>query len=275
MRRIIEIHDHHCDHDSGCDDRGSLSDLDLIHPHNNGGITCICNGRLLCPTHNRIPQLHNRHDEAVAGLVHRRRNSVLSVRGPGEVDRGCEDVAPADGGRWQRFLDGVGDDQWDLPTPCTEWDVRALVNHVVGEERWTGPLLDGMTIAEVGDRFDGDLLGDDPRRPAGAARRRRSRPSTSKLAGIDSVHLSYGDEDPAEYVRQLSADHLIHGWDLAAATGQDRTLDAELVAEVARGSPTARSCTARPASSARVPRLVAIRSQTCLAPRPYTDWSAG
>jgi hypothetical protein len=47
------------------------------------------------------------------------------------------------------------------------------------------------------------------------------------------VHLSYGDEDPAEYVHQLSADHLIHGWDLAAATGQDRTLDPELVAEVA------------------------------------------
>jgi hypothetical protein len=37
----------------------------------------------------------------------------------------------------------------------------------------------------------------------------------------------------AEYIRQLVADHLIHGWDLAAATGQQRNLDAELVAEVA------------------------------------------
>ena len=63
---------------------------------------------------------------------------------------------------WERYLDGVAADQWDLPTPCTEWDVRALVNHVVGEDRWTRPLLQGMTIAEVGDRFDGDLLGDDP-----------------------------------------------------------------------------------------------------------------
>jgi uncharacterized protein (TIGR03086 family) len=134
---------------------------------------------------------------------------------------------------WQRYLDGVGAEQWNLPTPCTEWDVRALVNHVVGEERWTAPLLDGMTIAEVGDRFDGDLLGADPQAAGRAAAAESTAAVANTLADIDVVHLSYGDEDPAEYVRQLSADHLIHGWDLAAATGQDRTLDPELVAEVA------------------------------------------
>jgi uncharacterized protein (TIGR03086 family) len=134
---------------------------------------------------------------------------------------------------WQRFLDGVSEGQWDLPTPCTEWDVRALVNHVVGEDRWTRPLLEGMTIAEVGDRLDGDLLGDDPLAAGREAAAEATGAVNELLAGIDKVHLSYGDEDTAEYVRQLCADHLIHGWDLAAATGQDRTLDAELVAEVA------------------------------------------
>ena len=87
---------------------------------------------------------------------------------------------------WLRFLDGVGDDQWDLPTPCTEWDVRALVNHVVGEERWTRPLLEGMTIAEVGDRFDGDLLGDDPRAAGRAAAAEAVAAVDGLLAGIDS-----------------------------------------------------------------------------------------
>jgi uncharacterized protein (TIGR03086 family) len=134
---------------------------------------------------------------------------------------------------WQRFVDGVGDDQWDLPTPCTEWDVRALVNHIVGEQRWTAPLLDGMTIAEVGDRFDGDLLGADPQAAGRTAAAESVAAVADKLDGIDTVHLSYGDEDPGEYVHQLAADHLIHGWDLAAATSQDRTLDPELVAEVA------------------------------------------
>jgi ketosteroid isomerase-like protein len=47
------------------------------------------------------------------------------------------------------------------------------------------------------------------------------------------VHLSYGDEAPDEYVMQLAADHLVHGWDLAAATGGDTRLDPHLVTEIA------------------------------------------
>jgi uncharacterized protein (TIGR03086 family) len=57
----------------------------------------------------------------------------------------------------------IKDDQWDAATPCSEWDVRALLNHIVGENRWMPPLLEGRTIEEVGDRFEGDLLGDDPK----------------------------------------------------------------------------------------------------------------
>lgn len=44
--------------------------------------------------------------------------------------------------------------------------------------------------------------------------------------------MSYGAESIGEYLWQLTADHLIHGWDLAAATGQDRALDTRLVAAV-------------------------------------------
>jgi hypothetical protein len=47
------------------------------------------------------------------------------------------------------------------------------------------------------------------------------------------VHLSYGDEQTSEYVWQLAADHLVHGWHLAAATGGDTRLDPHLVSEVA------------------------------------------
>ena len=56
----------------------------------------------------------------------------------------------------------VGADQWSSPTPCTEWDVRALVNHLVYEQLWATPMLEGTTVDEAGDRFDGDLLGSDP-----------------------------------------------------------------------------------------------------------------
>src|SRR5215213_8834493 len=56
----------------------------------------------------------------------------------------------------------VADDQWELATPCADWNVRQLVNHLVYENRWTVPLMTGGTIAEVGDRYEGDLLGDRP-----------------------------------------------------------------------------------------------------------------
>src|SRR3954453_21978338 len=54
------------------------------------------------------------------------------------------------------------DGLWNTATPLPGWTVRYLVNHLVNEERWTPPLLDGATIEEVGSRYDGDLLGDDP-----------------------------------------------------------------------------------------------------------------
>ena len=40
---------------------------------------------------------------------------------------------------WADRVNAVADDQWDAPTPCRDWTVRDLVNHVVGEDRWTVP----------------------------------------------------------------------------------------------------------------------------------------
>ena len=50
------------------------------------------------------------------------------------------------------------------PTPCTDWDVNTLVSHLVNEQLWVPPMLAGQTVEQVGDRFDGDLLGDQPAR---------------------------------------------------------------------------------------------------------------
>src|SRR3954464_3622328 len=53
-------------------------------------------------------------------------------------------------------------ERWQAPTPDAEGDGRALVNHVLNENLGAPPLLAGMTSADVGARFDGDQLGDDP-----------------------------------------------------------------------------------------------------------------
>ncbi|MEV0810101.1 TIGR03086 family metal-binding protein [Micromonospora sp. NPDC050200] len=124
--------------------------------------------------------------------------------------------------------------QWSDPTPCPDWDVRTLVNHVVTEDRWTVPLLAGRTVEEVGDRFDGDQLGDDP---IGMARQVASQAevAASHPGALDgTVHLSAGETPAGEYLHQLVAEHLVHGWDLAVAIGADPRLDADAVAACAR-----------------------------------------
>jgi uncharacterized protein (TIGR03086 family) len=123
----------------------------------------------------------------------------------------------------------IGDGQWEGATPDTEWNVRDLVNHVLAENLWAPPLFAGSTIGEVGDRFDGDVLGADPQGSWRAA-------SADALAAADepeamdrTVHLSFGDFPGREYAMQLFADHLIHAWDLARAIGADERLNPELV----------------------------------------------
>jgi len=134
---------------------------------------------------------------------------------------------------WTARVAEVGDGQWHQPTPCSAWSVRDLVNHVVAEELWAPPLLRGRTIEEVGGQFDGDVLGEDPH-GATLMSAAAAAAAVDELVPVGGhVHLSYGTEDMDEYVRQLCADHLIHGWDLAAATGGDTSMDPELVAEVA------------------------------------------
>lgn len=126
----------------------------------------------------------------------------------------------------------VNDDQWRDPTPCEDWNVRALVNHLTYENRWTVPLMEGASLEEVGNRFDGDLLGTDPILAAQEAARSASACVAEQLPKGGTVQLSFGEAPKEEYVMQLGTDHLIHGWDLAVAIGADTTMDPELVATV-------------------------------------------
>jgi uncharacterized protein (TIGR03086 family) len=119
----------------------------------------------------------------------------------------------------------VRDDQWDAPTPDTEWSVRDLVNHLVVEQLWVPPLVrDGRTIAQVGDAYDGDQLGDDP---VGTWDRvaDRTRAAFNEPGALDrTVHLSYADTPGTAYCGQMTTDAAVHGWDLARAVGADERM---------------------------------------------------
>ena len=128
-----------------------------------------------------------------------------------------------------RFVSGVRPGQWHDPTPCSEWDVRALLNHMTQENAWAAELFPGKTMAEVGDRLDGDVLDGDPigafNRSVEAATAAVSVPGAMKAV----CHLWFGDIPGSEYAKQLFGGMLIHGWDMAKASRQDAALDAALV----------------------------------------------
>ena len=129
----------------------------------------------------------------------------------------------------QRYMDGVRADQWHAPTPNTEWDVRQVANHIIGENLWAGELLRGKTIAEVGDKLNGDVAGSDPAAAYRASVSVATDAVTAPGAMETMCHLSFGDFSGSEYSAQLFLDLLIHGWDIAKATQQDTRLDQRLV----------------------------------------------
>jgi uncharacterized protein (TIGR03086 family) len=124
----------------------------------------------------------------------------------------------------------VGPDDWRRPTPCSEWDVRALVNHVVGGNVRYKLLLHGAPTERVEATRSVDHLGDDP--------------LASFVATADDVVACFHEEGALERIghhatgdrtgRQLLSmrilDAAIHGWDLARALGADENLDDGVVA---------------------------------------------
>jgi uncharacterized protein (TIGR03086 family) len=119
--------------------------------------------------------------------------------------------------------------QMGLSTPCDGWDVRALLNHVVSGNQWAGELARGRTIEEVGDRFDGDLVGDDPAGAYGRSAKVAAEVFEAPGALDAPCAVSYGPVPGSVYAGHRFMDVFVHGWDLAKATGQDTTLDPELV----------------------------------------------
>ena len=126
-------------------------------------------------------------------------------------------------------LSEVTDARWGDPTPCSDWSIRDLVDHVLGEQLWVPPLVAGESIEQIGDRFAGDQIGADAVAAWDAARRAVSEALAPEGVGARTVRLSYGDSSVADYVGEVTMDTLVHTWDLARATGGDDSLDPEAV----------------------------------------------
>ena len=123
-------------------------------------------------------------------------------------------------------------DRWEAPTPCREWTVRDLVNHLVGEHLWAAHLLRGETLDEVGDRYDGDLVGQEPV-AAWSAAEANSSAAWKGLVSLDQpVTVSAGQTSAGAYAEEMLLDLVVHGWDLARGAGQDEAMDPAALAHL-------------------------------------------
>jgi uncharacterized protein (TIGR03086 family) len=129
---------------------------------------------------------------------------------------------------WDRLVHEVGEQQWDEPTPCTDWSVRDLVNHLVSEHLWAPHLLNGETAADVGDRFDGDVLGDAPVAAWEEAGSESRSAFHRKGALSGRVHVTGGRIPATDYAWQMTSDLAVHGWDLAQGIGVRSRMPDEL-----------------------------------------------
>lgn len=121
-------------------------------------------------------------------------------------------------------------DQWEASTPCTEWTVRDLVNHLTAEQLWVPSLVrDGESVASVGTAFDGDVLGSDPAAVWDSAAE-GARAAFAAPGALDrTIELSYGPAPAAHYLGQMITDLVVHAWDLARGIGADERLPRRLV----------------------------------------------
>lgn len=135
-----------------------------------------------------------------------------------------------------RSFDAVGaliaqvrPDQWSAPTPCTDWTIRALVEHLIGMNRVFVALLAGQTPPQ---RSAADDVEQDPV----GAYRDTAATLLSAFTAPGVLDREYqgplGSATGAERLQIRLYDLLAHGWDLARATGQR----AELPDDVAEQS---------------------------------------
>lgn len=119
----------------------------------------------------------------------------------------------------------VRPEQMSLPTPNEDWDVRALINHVVLGNVWAAENVKTGNAP----RPSGDAIGE------GEAMEAYTSSADAMLASFEEpgaltrmVAMPFGEMPVAGLAGFRFVDLIVHAWDLAKATGQDTNLDPDL-----------------------------------------------
>lgn len=134
-------------------------------------------------------------------------------------------------------IDKIKPEQWRLQLPAwfkvrpgqENLSLREIINYHAYDEAWVPETLAGRTIAEVGHKHDGDLLGQDP---ATAYARLMAATTTAVRALRDlnqPVHLTYGQYPAREYLWHISVFRGFRSYQIAKWIGADATMPPRLV----------------------------------------------
>ncbi|MFF4778500.1 TIGR03086 family metal-binding protein [Microtetraspora fusca] len=116
----------------------------------------------------------------------------------------------------EELVAAVRPERFGDPTPCGDWDVRALLDHLVWENLlWTG-LAEGTPRSD----FAADHLGADHV----AAFRTAARATLAGFRRPGMLRRQYGPAPGWRLVEQVTIEMLVHGWDLARAIGRPTDL---------------------------------------------------
>jgi uncharacterized protein (TIGR03086 family) len=121
----------------------------------------------------------------------------------------------------------VGAEQWHLGTPCPDWTVRDVVNHLVlGHRRFAAAVTGGSPPDP-----DGDLLGRDPESAYWSSAEAMIAAFRADGALERPVTIPAGTLPGSVACELRVVEALVHGWDLGRATGLPVEFPADLVEE--------------------------------------------
>lgn len=136
----------------------------------------------------------------------------------------AEGALKAAAAHFERRLAAVGTGDWHRRC-CGEWTVREVANHALGALRLYRLLLEGHDGAELVKGPPDDHLGPDPVASLRAAVDDLLA-AMCRPGALDATVRHPAGELPARWLTVTSAEELtVHGWDLAAATGGDTSID--------------------------------------------------
>ena len=118
------------------------------------------------------------------------------------------------------LIDAIQPDQWSAPTPCLDWTVHRLVEHLVGKNLVFAAVLAKQPLPQRGDGMPSDQLARAYRESAAGLLDAFGQPGVLER----SYEGPLGSATGAERLEIRMYDLLAHGWDLAQALGRPAEL---------------------------------------------------